>query len=217
MDTPSTSPNSVSPWPMAAKSGGRKKKSGSFMTCPFLKETRVKYCQSAAIRKLIPMANSGRADEKCSSASHVSCPLFQAQPAEDEESWACPYLRESLMQYCGAAPVAKFVPYSESLLSRCGNDSHRYCELYLALANPEQPAEPDAIPMPDGLHYSANHMWLDITEDGVCHAGIDAFLARTLGKIDRIAYVGGTGRRHPAAVLSAAGCDLEADRSKAGV
>src|ERR1035441_10326207 len=203
---------------MAAKSARRRKrkKSGNVMACPFLREVHVKYCQSAAIRKLIPMVDSGRTDEKCDSASHLSCKLFQAQPGE-EESWACPYLRESLMQYCGAAPVAKFVPYSESLLSRCGNDSHRYCELYLALANPEQPAEPDAIPMPDGLHYSANHMWLDITEDGVCHAGIDAFLARTLGKIDRIAYVGGTGRRHPAAVLSAAGCDLEADRSKAGV
>ena len=185
------------------------------MTCPFLKETRVKYCQSAAIRKLIPMANSGRADEKCSSASHVSCQLFQAQPAEDEESWACPYLQESLMQYCGAAPVAKFVPYSESLLSRCGNDSHRYCELYLALAHPPAtssaaPAgEVDAIPMPDWLRYSANHMWLDVTEDGICHAGIDAFLSRALGKIDRISYVWTKGRRRPTAVLSAAGCDLE--------
>jgi glycine cleavage system H lipoate-binding protein len=180
------------------------------MTCPFLKETRVKYCQSAAIRKLIPMVDSGHADEKCSSASHATCPVFQAQPAELEESWACPYLRESLMQYCGAAPVAKFVPYSESLLSRCGNDSHRYCELYLALAHPDAPAgDPDAIPMPDWLGYSANHMWLDVTEDGTCHAGIDAFLSRALGNIDRISYVWTKGRRRPTAVLSAAGCDLE--------
>jgi glycine cleavage system H lipoate-binding protein len=178
------------------------------MPCPFLREVRVKYCQSAAVRKLIPAAVAGRTDEKCASETHAACALFQAQPPE-EHSVACPFLRESLMQYCGAAPVAKFVPYSESLLSRCGNDSHRYCELYLALANPEQPAEADAIPMPDGLHYSANHMWLDVTEDGICHAGIDAFLARTLGKIDRIAYVAGTGRRRPAAVLSAAGCDLK--------
>ena len=40
------------------------------------------------------------------------------------------------MQYCGAAPVAKMVPYSESVLSRCGNSRYRYCELYLAMANP---------------------------------------------------------------------------------
>jgi hypothetical protein len=26
----------------------------------------------------------------------------------------CPFLGESLMQYCGAAPVAKMVPYSET-------------------------------------------------------------------------------------------------------
>jgi glycine cleavage system H lipoate-binding protein len=179
------------------------------MACPFLKEIRVKYCQSAAIRKLIPTAGAGRAHEKCSSDGHFSCPLFQAQPPE-EDSWACPYLRESLMQYCGAAPVAKFVPYSESLLSRCGNDSHRYCELYLALAHPETAsAEADAIPMPEGLQYSANHMWLDVTEDGICHAGIDAFLSRALGKIDRISYLGTSGRRRPSAVLSASGCDLE--------
>jgi glycine cleavage system H lipoate-binding protein len=118
------------------------------------------------------------------------------------------------MQYCGAAPVAKFVPYSESLLSRCGNDSYRYCELYLALAHPDaNPAlsagEPDSIPMPGELQYAANHMWLDVTEDGACHAGIDAFLSRTLGKIDRISYVWTKGRRRPTAVLSAAGCDLE--------
>ena len=183
------------------------------MACPFLREVHVKYCQSAAVRKLIPMVDSGRTDEKCDSASHLSCKLFQAQAAE-EESLACPYLRESLMQYCGAAPVAKFVPYSESLLSRCGNDSHRYCELYLALSHPETAgsgpaAEIDAIPMPEGLRYSANHMWLDMTEDGICHAGIDAFLSRTLGKIDRISYVWTKGRRRPTAVLSAAGCDLE--------
>jgi glycine cleavage system H lipoate-binding protein len=179
------------------------------MQCPFLKEIRVKYCQSAAIRKLIPTANSGRAHEKCSSEGHNTCPIFQAQPPE-ADCPVCPYLRDSLMQYCGAAPVAKFVPYSESLLSRCGTDSHRYCELYLAMANPEMPAaEPDSTPMPEGLRFSPNHMWLDVTEEGMCHAGIDAFLGRALGKIDRITYVGGNGRRRPAAVLSAAGCDLE--------
>ncbi|HUP05402.1 MAG TPA: hypothetical protein VMU19_15495 [Bryobacteraceae bacterium] len=179
------------------------------MQCPFLKEIRVKYCQSAAIRKLIPTANSGRAHEKCSSEGHGDCPIFQAQPPE-EDAAICPYLRDSLMQYCGAAPVAKFVPYSESLLSRCGTDSHRYCELYLAMANPEMPpAEADSISMPEGLRFSENHMWLDVTEDGICHAGIDAFLSRALGRIDRITYLGTSGRRRPAAVLSAAGCDLE--------
>src|SRR5450631_156774 len=104
------------------------------MTCPFLKEAHVRYCRSSTVRKLIPLA-AGRSDEKCSSGSHASCPVYQSQPEGLTASGPCPYLRESLMQYCGAASVAKFVPYSESLLSRCGNDGYRYCELYLAMAH----------------------------------------------------------------------------------
>ncbi len=179
------------------------------MTCPFLKETRVKYCQSAVVRKMIPLAQSNRADERCSSGDYVSCPVYQAQPPARAGRGNCPLLRESLMQYCGAAPVAKFVPYSESLLSRCGSDSHRYCELYLAMAHPDTPADADGISTPEWLSYAANHMWLDVTEDGVCHAGIDAFLSRTLGKIDRISYVWTKGLHRPAAVLTVDGCDLQ--------
>jgi glycine cleavage system H lipoate-binding protein len=179
------------------------------MTCPFLKETSVRYCQSS-VRKLIPAAVAGPADEKCSSAAHATCPVFQARAEAAQLDGTCPYLRQSLMQYCGAAPVAKFVPYSESLLSRCGNDSHRYCELYLAMAHTETAAvDVDGIAMPDWLEYSTNHMWLDATEDGVCHAGIDAFLSRALGKVERISYVWTRGRRRPTAVLTVAGCDLE--------
>jgi glycine cleavage system H protein len=114
------------------------------------------------------------------------------------------------MQYCAAAPVAKMVPYSESLLSRCGNDGFRYCELYLSMAHPGAKAgDVDGIAMPDWLRYSANHMWLDLTEDGTCHAGIDAFLSRALGKVDRIAYVWLNGQHRPAAVLTAGGADYE--------
>jgi glycine cleavage system H lipoate-binding protein len=69
--------------------------------------------------------------------------------------------------------------------------------------------EVDGIAMPDGLRYSANHMWLDITEDGTCHAGIDAFLSRALGKVERIAYVWQHGEHRPAAVLTANGADYE--------
>ena len=113
------------------------------------------------------------------------------------------------MQYCGAAPVAKFVPYSESLLSRCGSDSHRYCELYLSMARPDAPADAEGVSAPEWLSYAANHMWLDVTEDGVCHAGIDGFLSRALGKIDRISYVWTKGLHRPAAVLTVDGCDLQ--------
>lgn len=182
------------------------------MTCPFLKEAQVKYCRTAVVRKLIPMAQAGRAPERCSSGDYMGCPVFQQQPDAHEIAafGTCPYLNESLMQYCGAASVTRFVPYSESLLSRCGNGSHRYCQLYLEMAHPAPPPETvDGIPMPGELGYSANHMWLDITEDGVAHAGIDAFLGRALGPVDRIGYVWQKGLHRPTAVVTVAGVDLE--------
>jgi len=182
------------------------------MTCPFLKEAQVKYCRTSSVRKLIPLAQPGRAEERCSSERYLECPVFRQQP--DATGLAafgtCPLLHESLMQFCGAAPVAKFVPYSESLLSRCGNDSHRYCELYLQMAHALPPAETaDGIPMPAELGYSANHMWFDAGSDGVCHAGIDAFLARALGQVERIIYVWQKGHHRPTAVVTSAGVDLE--------
>jgi glycine cleavage system H lipoate-binding protein len=182
------------------------------MTCPFLKEAQVRYCRTSAIRKLIPLAQASRAEERCSSEGYSSCPVFERQPDANEVAafGECPYLHESLMQYCGAASVAKFVPYSESLLSRCGNDSFRYCELYLAMAHQAPPPETaDGIRMPGHLRYSANHMWLDVTDDGVAHAGIDAFLSRALGQVERISFVWLNGHHRPTAVVTVAGVDLE--------
>jgi glycine cleavage system H lipoate-binding protein len=182
------------------------------MTCPFLKEARVKYCRTSSIRKLIPAAQAGRAEERCSSASHAECPIFRQQPEQPElpPSVNCPLLYESLMQYCGAAPVAKFVPYSESLLSRCGNEGHRYCELYMQMAHATPPPRTtDGIPMPRQLGYSANHIWVDIGEDGACHAGIDAFFARILGKVDRVVFVSRRDRHRATAIVTANGFDLE--------
>ncbi|HEY2018336.1 MAG TPA: hypothetical protein VGH38_32750 [Bryobacteraceae bacterium] len=180
------------------------------MTCPFLKEAQVSYCRTATVRKLIPTAQTGNAGEKCSSPAHTTCPVYQQQIMKESAFGPCPYLTESLMQYCGAAPVTRFVPYSESLLSRCGNDGFRYCELYLAMAHPDQASEEvDGIALPERLEYSANHMWLDVTDDGTCHAGIDAFLSRALGKIDRISYVWLSGQHRPTAVITVGGTDLE--------
>ena len=182
------------------------------MTCPFLQEAQVKYCRTATVRKLIPLAQSGQSDEKCTSAEHRNCKVYQLQQSADagQLEGPCPYLQESLMQYCGAAPVAKMVPYSESLLSRCGNDNFRYCELYLAMARAGVPEEEvDGFAMPPGLQYSANHMWLDVSHDGVCHAGIDSYLSRFLGPVERLTFVQTKGRRRPTAILTAAGIDLE--------
>ena len=38
------------------------------MTCPFLRESQVKFCRTAAVRKLIPLTLAGKTDEKCASA-----------------------------------------------------------------------------------------------------------------------------------------------------
>ncbi|MEO8597911.1 MAG: hypothetical protein ABI759_31615 [Candidatus Solibacter sp.] len=184
------------------------------MTCPFLKEAQVKYCQTSSLRKLLPIAVAGRAEEKCSSTQYLTCPVYRMQTPQPGEGEHCPYLGESLMQYCGAAPVAKMIPYSESQLSRCECDRFHYCELYLSMAHPgansgRTAGEVDGIAVPDWLSYSANHMWLDVGEDGVCHAGIDAFLSRALGTVERISYVWQKGNHRPTAVITVNGVDLE--------
>src|SRR5271157_4911217 len=106
------------------------------MACPFLREVQVKYCRTAAVRKLIPLAQGAAAEGRCASADHTQCKAYQMEPEVPASDGPCPYLTESLMQYCGAAPVTKFVPYSESSLSRCGRQNFRYCELYQAMAHP---------------------------------------------------------------------------------
>jgi glycine cleavage system H lipoate-binding protein len=183
------------------------------MTCPFLREAQVKFCHTASVRKLIPLsvaAGGGRAEEKCSSSRYSTCRVYQSQPIEGPAGGPCPHLGESLMQYCAAAPVAKLVPFSESLLSRCGNDSFRYCELYGSMAHPVAAhREVDGIAMPAELSYAANHMWLEVGEGGRCHAGIDAFLSRALGRVERIQYVWQQGLHRPAAILTAGGADWE--------
>jgi len=183
------------------------------MTCPFLREAQVHFCHASSVRKLIPLnvaAGSVHADEKCPSAAYLTCRVYQSNAIDGAAGGPCPLLGESLMQYCAAAPVAKLVPFSESLLSRCGTDSHRYCELYTAMANPMAAGdEVDGIAMPAGLRYTANHLWLDVGEDGQCHAGIDAFLSRALGKVERVQYVWQQGLHRPAAILTAGGVDWE--------
>ena len=180
------------------------------MTCPFLKEAQVKYCLASPVRKLIPIAAAaGRADEKCGSPAHTACPVYRAHEGNGDPAAAvCPCLGESLMQFCGAAPVAKMVPYSESVLSRCGNNRFRYCELYLAMAHPVAAHDDaDSIPVRDDLRYSANHMWLDLGEDGTCHAGLDAFLSRALGTPERVSFVWQSGEHRATAVVTVNGVD----------
>ncbi|HLY16350.1 MAG TPA: hypothetical protein VKR61_03965 [Bryobacteraceae bacterium] len=151
------------------------------------------------------------AQETCSSPRYGECAIYQ-RDAEDSQKRQCPYLHESLAQSCRASAVSRLIPYHEPLLSRCGTDSYRYCDVYLGAANP--PAEPatglvGGIRVPLWLQYSANHMWLDAAKGGSYHLGLDAFLARVFGAVESITFLAQTSVHRPSAVLTVRGVDLE--------
>ena len=173
------------------------------MNCPFLRETSVWSCASAALKTLIPRMAPGTAEGRCRTAGFRQCPGFHGAQAEAEAT-GCPLLRESLIQYCAASPMQKLVPYSESMMSRCGSGAFRYCDLYLDLAQSAQEAEEpnEPLPAPSGLRYAANHMWIDWPEEGPWHIGIDSFLARLVAPVDRILYVTPHGAARPTVALT---------------
>jgi glycine cleavage system H lipoate-binding protein len=191
------------------------------MLCPFLKEAQVRFCERSPVRKFIPATAAAADLEKCLTPAYASCSAYRHNPPAGTDGSRCPYLQESLVQYCGASPVTKFVPYSESLLSRCGTDAYRYCPLYLDLAHPERSSGApqtdaaayecivDGILTPQSLYYSPNHLWLDLAGDGPLHIGIDAFLARVLGKVRQVHFVTSRGHERPAVVFTIDGLDLQ--------
>jgi glycine cleavage system H lipoate-binding protein len=165
------------------------------MLCPFLSEVQVRSCQLASVRKLIPLAGAA-AGELCSSPQFAECAAFRRLGQAAAGATACPHLSESLMQYCSAAPVMRMVPWSETAVSRCGSGAYRYCDLYLEMsaASAQRGSGQDAygdedLPIPPALKYTANHMWLDVAEDGVCHVGLDALYARLLGPVEAIEFL----------------------------
>ncbi|MGA9117899.1 MAG: hypothetical protein WB699_00910 [Bacteroidota bacterium] len=182
------------------------------MRCPFLREAQVKSCQASTFRKQIVRTAIQTDDERCVSPDYVHCPIARQLHEELPSQSRCPFLQESLVQYCSAAPVAKFIPYSDSLLSRCGNGRHEYCDLYLTVARPSvrdhnHPRETTDIFLPEHLRFTRNHLWIDVHDDGAFQIGIDALLAYVLGEIESVTYLPQKGISHPTAVLSAHGQD----------
>jgi glycine cleavage system H lipoate-binding protein len=186
--------------------------------CPFIREAHVQSCQASPFRKQIVRSGSAL-DELCGTAAWRDCSAARELNEEHPSAGSCPFHTESLVQYCSAAPVTKFIPWSDAAYSRCGNDAHRYCELYLALARtsapPAAPGETapgvddaDGLPVPRWLWFSPGHTWLAVASDGTCHIGVDAFLARTLGGIDRVQFVTTKGLERPAAVLTVREVDV---------
>lgn len=194
------------------------------MRCPFLREAQVKSCRASIYQKMIVRAPGGAAGERCTSPEYVDCPAARQRHEERPSDAHCPFLQESLVQYCAAAPVTKYIPWSESMTTRCGNDGHRWCDMYLSLAEPDRPdgdtggagdddegtagACVGEVSMPRGLAWASNHMWLDESGDGHCHLGVDMFLTRVLGNVQAVSFPTIAGVQRPAAVLRAHGVDF---------
>jgi glycine cleavage system H protein len=198
------------------------------MKCPFLKETRVKFCQISPIKKMIVSDQGESESEKCSTSLWTSCPVAQQRVKGTTVHAQCPFLQESLVQYCSLSSVTKFIPYNEAPFSRCTNTNHRYCEDYLSLEKPDSSSDSsmrsdtendeddsgkeyriDGMRIPHKLKYSHNHMWVDESEDGLCHVGVDAFMTKVLGEIEAVDFITTKGVNRPTAVITVNGIDLE--------
>lgn len=175
------------------------------MSCPFLKESRVRTCRASAFRKAI--AAIPEPDERCGTRRHLECRIFQEKPAPSGE--ACPYRDEMMVQHCGASQLTKYIPYSSAETTRCGSDGYRFCEAYRAVTGLTAGCETvaEGVMVMEGLHYSPNHMWLSLGEGGQCHVGMDSLLARLLGRVERISFLTLRGVQRPAAVITVCGVD----------
>jgi glycine cleavage system H lipoate-binding protein len=190
--------------------------------CPFLREEQVKSCQVAPFRKSLARSFATGQGERCTSTDHRTCPALHESREEHPDGSRCPFLRESLVQFCAASPRPTYVPWSDSPDLRCAHDGHRFCELFLAAAggSARGPALPtgdadeartpvvDGVPVPGWLLFADNHMWLDVGDDGLCHIGVDAFLTRLVGEVERLAFLAVKGEVRPAVVLTVAGVDV---------
>lgn len=190
------------------------------MRCPFLREEQVRSCQAAPFRKSVTRSAARVDMERCSSPEHAGCTVARQSLEAHPSPSRCPFLQESLVQFCAATPLPTYVPWSSSPELRCGHGGHRYCELFEAAsgataAASAPPGAADAavhdvegVPMPGWLLYAPNHLWLDPGDDGVCHVGIDAFVARLVGAFEQLAFLTLKGSQRPAVVLTVRGVDL---------
>ena len=197
------------------------------MRCPFIREATVKSCRASSVRKMILEEATDADHERCSSPDYAQCPAYSSKLAPGPGAPRCPFLQETLVEYCSAAAVTRYIPATEGLLPRCNSDRHRYCELYLGQADPlgdRLPHTPGAgttsgegqdqaavgeIVVPQHLSYAPNHMWLDVAVDGCCHVGVDAFLASVIGSVERISFAAARTVDRPVAVLTVNGVDLQ--------
>ncbi len=185
------------------------------MQCPFLRKLNVKYCGLYGM-KLIPLSAESGATERCLSREYLECRLMRDQAAAAVQDH-CPNLCVEDVHYCDLAPVRKLVPCNKAATTRCGGDGHRYCDLYLALAEPRAQAPADggdagsdaALALPDELAYAPNHMWLDDGDAQRVHIGVDAFFCHTLGAVESVTFPTRRDAARPSALIRVGGLDLE--------
>jgi hypothetical protein len=186
------------------------------MQCPFLRKMNVKYCGLYTV-KLIPLSGANTTPERCLSTAYHECPLVQARPDSVMGQERCPHLSVEDVHYCEVAPVRKLVPCNKAAVSRCSDDGHRYCDLYLSLAEPHgsPPSNSGAddspeLPLPDGLACAGNHMWIDDAGGRrQVHVGVDAFFARALGRVDGVSFAAPHDDARPSVRFHVHGLDLD--------
>jgi glycine cleavage system H lipoate-binding protein len=187
------------------------------MHCPFLRKLNVKYCGLYGM-KMIPLSATNAAAERCLSSDYHQCRLVSERNEAGAPQDHCPHLCVEDVHYCDLAQVRKLIPCNKAAATRCGGDGHRYCDLYLALAEPRARVAPsgdataagdEEMPQPDDLAYTANHMWLDDGDDRRVHIGVDAFFTGTLGCVESVTYQARREQARPAALIRVGGIELE--------
>lgn len=183
------------------------------MRCPFLREAQVKFCRGAVSSKMIMRSSGDGTHERCTTETWPSCSAARQHHQDHAPANRCPFLHESLVQYCAAAPVAKYVPYSDDPSARCLDDRHQYCDVLLSIEGgrtPRSNGDP-ATWVPDGRYFAPNHLWLDIAPDGHWHLGVDAFFGHLAGRVDAVSFIHARGvtQDRPTVVLTVGETDLQ--------
>lgn len=168
------------------------------MACPFLKDGQARYCHAAPVRKLILDGPGGSDGGRCASPDYRQCEWAAGDGARQDH---CSFLENVRVQYCGASPIKKLVPFCNSQLSCCTSSSYRYCDSYLLIERP------DTTTPPANLFYAPNHFWLDAEESGLCHVGVDSFLVDVAGSVEALTFAAAQGADCPALVLTVHGIE----------
>ena len=191
------------------------------MSCPFLRDATVNYCQAAPAAKALPLEAIHAPSSRCNGPEHSSCP-YAVGRVRDAAAGRCSLLMERQVQYCMAVSAPRLIPALAMLPSRCGTDAYRHCTIYVdrtcarhapVAASPLCGAEQatgsaEGITVPLELGYTANHLWVDRGADGSCTIGVDGFLVRVIGRADRVTFVSSWPGVQPFAVLSMADLEL---------